>query len=46
MLAEPFSCHLRLLIHMLSNLEIKESNLIVGKVACQLDVHGLATISN
>jgi hypothetical protein len=46
MLAEPFSCHLRLLIHVFSDLEIKESNLIVGEVACQLDVYGLATVSN
>ena len=45
-LAEPFSCHLRLLIHMLSNLEIKESNLIIGKVARQLDVHSLAPVSD
>ena len=45
-LAVPFSCHLRLLIHMLGNLEIKECHLIVGKVACQLYIHSLATVSD
>lgn len=45
-LTEPFSCHLRLLIHVLSNLEIKESNLIVGEVARQLHVHSLAPVSD
>ena len=46
MLAEPFISDGILLIHVLSELEIKEGNLIGCEVAGQLDVNSASTISD
>lgn len=45
-LTEPFLCNLLLLIHVLSKLEIEESDLISGEVTCQFNVDSAATIGD
>ena len=45
-LAVPLTSDLLLLVHVLSELEIEESDFVVGEVARQLDVHSPAAVSD
>jgi len=45
-LAVPLARHLQLLIHVLSQLEIEQSDFVICEVACQHHIHSLSSVGD